>query len=147
MMRPQPLLDVIGGGWSLGVPVIAAAWDNDLAGFALGDGSVALARAEWEGGPAIAPRRGGGLELHPGAPPPPLARQAVQAAGCLTFRAKPGGGFLAGGVDARLIEVTADFLLPDATRQCGGEGRAFRHRRGWPVLRHRFRPERHTVRS
>jgi hypothetical protein len=38
MMRPQPLLEVLGGRWSLGVPVVAAAWDADLAGFALGDG-------------------------------------------------------------------------------------------------------------
>jgi hypothetical protein len=48
-MRPQPLLDVLGGGWSLGVAVVAADWDADLAGFALRDGSVVLARAEWEG--------------------------------------------------------------------------------------------------
>jgi hypothetical protein len=108
MMRPQPLLDVLGGRWSLGVPVVAAAWDADLAGFALGDGSVALARAEWEGGPAIASRRGGGLELRPGLPPPPLARQAVQGEGCLALRARPGHGFLTGGGNAALTRVSAD---------------------------------------
>ncbi|MBW4023498.1 MAG: WD40 repeat domain-containing protein [Proteobacteria bacterium] len=108
MMRPQPLLEVLGGRWSLGVPVVAAAWDEELAGFALGDGSVALARAEWEGGPVIAPRRGGGLELRPGTPPPPLARQPVQGAGCLALRAAPGRGFLTGGGDARLTRVTPD---------------------------------------
>ena len=48
-MRPQPLLDVLGGSWSLGVPVVAADWDADLAAFALEDGSVVLTRAEWEG--------------------------------------------------------------------------------------------------
>ncbi|WP_419759566.1 WD40 repeat domain-containing protein [Acidisoma sp.] len=108
MMRPQPLLEVLGGRWSLGVPVVAAAWDADLAGFALGDGSVALARAEWDGGPAITPRRGGGLELRPGLPPPPLARQAVQGDGCLALRARPGHGFLTGGGNATLTQVSAD---------------------------------------
>jgi WD40 repeat protein len=108
MMRPQPLLEVLGGRWSLGVPVVAAAWDADLAGFALGDGSMALARAEWEGGPAITPRRGGGLELRPGLPPPPLARQAVQGAGCLALSARPGQGFLAGGGNATLTRVSTD---------------------------------------
>jgi WD40 repeat protein len=108
MMRPQPLLEVLGGRWSLGVPVVAAAWDADLAGFALGDGSVALARAEWDGGPAIAPRRGGGLELRPGLPPPPLARQAVQGEGCLALRARPGQGFLTGGANATLTRVSPD---------------------------------------
>jgi hypothetical protein len=108
MMRPQPLLEVLGGRWSLGVPVVAAAWDADLAGFALGDGSVALARAEWDGGPAIAPRRGGGLELRPGVPPPPLARQAVQGEGCLALSARAGHGFLTGGGNATLTRVSAD---------------------------------------
>ena len=108
MMRPQPLLEVLGGRWSLGVPVVAAAWDADLAGFALGDGSVALARAEWDGGPAIAPRRGGGLELRPGLPPPPLARHAVQGEGCLALRARPGHGFLTGGGNATLTRVSTD---------------------------------------
>jgi hypothetical protein len=90
------------------VPVVAAAWDADLAGFALGDGSVALARAEWEGGPVVAPRRGGGLELRPGTPPPPLARQPVQQAGCLALRAHAGRGFLTGGGNAALTRVSAD---------------------------------------
>jgi WD40 repeat protein len=133
MMRPQPLLEVLGGRWSLGVPVVAAAWDADLAGFALGDGSVALARAEWDGGPAIAPRRGGGLELRPGTPPPPLARQAVQGEGCLALSARPGQGFLTGGGNATLTRVSPDLSAegmagaPDGLRAdhfaIGGDGR------------------------
>jgi hypothetical protein len=132
MMRPQPLLEVLGGRWSLGVPVVAAAWDADLAGFALGDGSVALARAEWEGGPVVAPRRGGGLELRPGAPPPPLARQPVQREGCLALRAQAGRGFLTGGGTAMLTRVSADLsaegLSPATDGRAehfaiGGEGR------------------------
>lgn len=131
MMRPQPLLDVLGGRWSLGVPVVAAAWDADLAGFALGDGSVALARAEWEGGPVVALRRGGGLELRPGAPPPPLARQPVQPEGCLALRAHAGRGFLTGGGNATLTRVSADLsavgLTPAAAERAehfaiGGDG-------------------------
>jgi hypothetical protein len=125
MMRPQPLLDVLGGRWSLGVPVIAAAWDADLAGFALGDGSVALARAEWEDGPAIAARRGGGLELRPGAPPPPLARQAVQAEGCLALRAQAGRGFLTGGGNARLTRVSADLSAEGLSAPSDGRAEHF----------------------
>ena len=120
MMRPQPLLEVLGGRWSLGVPVVAAAWDADLAGFALGDGSVALARAEWEGGPAIASRRGGGLELRPGLPPPPLARQAVQGEGCLALRARPGHGFLTGGGNATLTRVATDLSAEGPVRATDG---------------------------
>jgi hypothetical protein len=104
-MRPQPLLDVLGGGWSLGVPVVAADWDADLAGFALRDGSVVLARAEWEGGPVLAARPAGGLELRPGEPPPPLAREAARPDGCLTLRAFKGHGFLCGGDSGTLGRV------------------------------------------
>jgi hypothetical protein len=125
MMRPQPLLEVLGGRWSLGVPVVAAAWDADLAGFALGDGSVALARAEWDGGPAIAPRRGGGLELRPGLPPPPLARQAVQPEGCLALTAHAGHGFLTGGGTAVLTRVAADLSAEGSTAQAAGRAEHF----------------------
>jgi hypothetical protein len=107
-MRPQPLLDVLGGGWSLGVAVVAADWDADLAGFALRDGSVVLARAEWEGGPVLAARPAGGLELRPGEPPPPLAREAARPDGCLTLRASQGQGFLCGGGSGVLARVGAD---------------------------------------
>jgi WD40 repeat protein len=125
MMRPQPLLEVLGGRWSLGVPVVAAAWDADLAGFALEDGSVALARAEWEGGPAIAPRRGGGLELRPGAPPPPLARQPVQGDRCLALRAHAGRGFLTGGGNARLTRVSADLSAEGLSPATDGRAEHF----------------------
>ncbi|WP_158805840.1 WD40 repeat domain-containing protein [Acidisoma sp. L85] len=107
-MRPQPLLDVLGGGWSLGVAVVAADWDADVAGFALRDGSVVLARAEWEGGPVLAARPAGGLELRPGEPPPPLAREAARPDGCLTLRASQGHGFLCGGGSGIVAQVGTD---------------------------------------
>jgi Anaphase-promoting complex subunit 4 WD40 domain len=107
-MRPAPLIDVLGGSWSLGVPVVAAAWDDGLACFALGDGSVAQTRAEWAGGPVLVPRLAGGLELRPGEPPPPLARQAVHREGCLALRPATGRGFLSGGANAVLVRVDTD---------------------------------------
>jgi hypothetical protein len=113
-MRPQPLLDVLGGGWSLGVAVVAADWDADLAGFALRDGSVVLARAEWEGGPVLAARPAGGLELRPGEPPPPLAREAARPDGCLALRASE-GGFLCGGESGVVARVGVE--LPATTAE------------------------------
>jgi hypothetical protein len=113
-MRPQPLLDVLGGGWSLGVAVVAADWNADLAGFALRDGSVVLARAEWEGGPVLAARPAGGLELRPGEPPPPLAREAARPDGCLTLRASQ-GGFLCGGSSGVVARVGVE--LPATTAE------------------------------
>jgi hypothetical protein len=113
-MRPQPLLDVLGGGWSLGVAVVAADWDADLAGFALRDGSVVLARAEWEGGPVLAARPAGGLELRPGEPPPPLAREAARPDGCLTLRAGE-GGFLCGGSSGVVARIGVE--LPATTAE------------------------------
>jgi WD domain, G-beta repeat len=113
-MRPQPLLDVLGGGWSLGVAVVAADWNADLAGFALRDGSVVLARAEWEGGPVLAPRPAGGLELRPGEPPPPLARETARPDGCLTLRTVQ-GSFLCGGGNVVLARVGVE--LPATTAE------------------------------
>jgi WD domain, G-beta repeat len=113
-MRPQPLLDVLGGGWSLGVAVVAADWNADLAGFALRDGSVVLARAEWEGGPVLAARPAGGLELRPGEPPPPLAREAARPDGCLTLRAVE-GGFICGGSSGVVARVGVE--LPATTAE------------------------------
>jgi hypothetical protein len=113
-MRPQPLLDVLGGSWSLGVAVVAADWDAELAGFALRDGSIVLARAEWEGGPVLAARPAGGLELRPGEPPPPLAREAARPDGCLTLRAVE-GGFLCGGGSGVVARVGVE--LPATTAE------------------------------
>ena len=40
-----PLLDLLGAAWTLDAPVTGVAWDGATAGFALGDGSLATARA------------------------------------------------------------------------------------------------------
>lgn len=108
MTAQPPLLDLLGAGWTLGAPVLGAAWDGDLAGFALGDGSLAMARADWEGGPELRPREGGGAELVPRVQdPPPVARQGVHRGACLALAADPSGGFLSGGADGMLARTGA----------------------------------------
>lgn len=109
---PPPLLDLLGAAWSLDAPVTGVAWDNETAGFALGDGSLAMARAEWDGAPALVPRDGGGLEVSPGtAPRPPVSRQTVHDGACLTLAADPEGGFLSGGDDGVLARTGADGVV------------------------------------
>lgn len=108
-MAGQPsLLDLLGARWALGSAVAATAWSGGCAGFALADGTVALAPVPWPGAPALRGREGGGVELVPGRGlPPPLARTSVSRGPC---RALAGGpdGFLAGCSDGRLRR-----LLPD----------------------------------
>ncbi len=101
-----PLLDLLGAAWLLDAPVTGVAWDGALAGFALGDGSIAMARAEWDGAPRLRPREGGGLELAQATGPrPPVARQRVHDGACLSLAADPAGGFLSGGDDGKLAHV------------------------------------------
>jgi len=104
-----PLLDLLGASWSLDAPVTGVAWDGAVAGFALGDGSLATARAEWDGGPRLSPREGGGMELVPGAAiRPPVGRNRVHAGACLSVAADPDGGFLSGGGDGVLAHTGTD---------------------------------------
>jgi len=104
-----PLLDLLGAAWMLDAPVTGVAWDRTVAGFALGDGSLATARAEWDGAPKLSPREGGGLELAPGtATRPPMGRQRVHDGACLSLAADPRGGFLSGGDDGVAAHVGAD---------------------------------------
>lgn len=106
-----PLLDLLGARWRVGVSAAAVAWDaaTGLAGFALGDGTLALTHPVWEGAPALRPRQGGGMELVPGtAPAPPAARVPVHRGACLVVAADPDGGFLTGGTDGRITRVQAD---------------------------------------
>ena len=107
-----PLLDLLGASWSLDAPVTGVAWDGAVAGFALGDGSLATARAEWDGGPRVVPRQGGGMELVPGtATRPPAGRQGVHGGACLSVAADPEGGFLSGGDDGVLAHTGADGVV------------------------------------
>ncbi len=107
--QTPPLLDLLGASWSLDIPITSAAWTGALAAFALGDGTLAMARAEWPGAPSLSPREGGGLELAPATSPrPPMARQAVHGGPCLALAATPEGGFLTGGDDGVLAITNAD---------------------------------------
>jgi hypothetical protein len=106
-----PLLGLLGAGWELGVGVTGTAWNPDSrsAGFALADGTLVLARAEWPGGPQIGSRAGGGLEVRPPADPnPPVARLRLHRGACLALAADPKRGFLTGGADGKLIAVGTD---------------------------------------
>jgi hypothetical protein len=104
------LLDLLGARWRVGAAAAAVAWDGTtgLAGFALGDGTLALVHPVWEGAPALRPREGGGAELVPSsAPAPPAARVKAHRAACLSVAADPDGGFLSGGADGRVVCVEA----------------------------------------
>src|ERR1700737_4325081 len=100
MQIPPPLIDLLGGRWCFDAPVAAAVWSGDgsVAAFGLGDGTVALARAEWAGGPEGRAHAAGGIEVHPPTvPSPPVTRVAAHKGACLALAADPGAGFLSGG--------------------------------------------------
>ncbi len=114
-----PLLDVLGARWTLDAPVVGVAWDEDLAGFGLGDGSVAMARAEWAGAAELEPCNGG-LSLTPAtALPPPVSRQRVHQGACLDIAALSDGGFLTGGDDGRLIRTTENGVTAELENHAG----------------------------
>ena len=107
-MSARPLLDLLGARWRVGAPAAAVAWD-EVAGFALGDGTLALVPPSWEGGPVLRPRKAGGVELAPAtAPAPPAARVPAHRGACLAVVADPDGGFLSGGSDGRVVRVMPD---------------------------------------
>ena len=114
-----PLIDLLGASWRLDAPVTGVAWDGGACGFALGDGTFAIARGEWEGAPRLAPKDGG-MELVPGtAPPPPVARQGVHQGACLSLAPDAGGGFLSGGDDGVLARTTPDGETRPVERYAG----------------------------
>lgn len=103
-----PLLDVLGARWMLDAPVVGVAWDGDLVAFGLGDGSLAMGRATWDGAPQLEPCEGGTKLTPATAPPPPVSRQRVHQGACLSLAALPGGGFLTGGDDGSLVRTASD---------------------------------------
>ncbi|MPW05347.1 WD40 repeat domain-containing protein [Paraburkholderia sp. CNPSo 3155] len=112
MNAPHVLIDLLGARWETDASVVEVVWDDSgqCAGFALGDGTLALATGVWEGGPRLKPREsGGGVEfVQAQAPPAPLARFSVHEGTCLALAADPAGGFLSGGDDGRLVHLRLD---------------------------------------
>ncbi len=131
---PRPLLDVLGARWRVGVAAAAVAWDSrrGIAGFALGDGTLALAPAEWEGGPVVRPREGSGAELVPAtAAAPPVARLPVHQGACLSVVAHPDAGFLTCGEDGRVSRVLGDGEVRVVGRLEGPAAAIAAGRGGW----------------
>jgi WD40 repeat protein len=111
MNAPHVLIDLLGACWESDAPVIEAVWERSgqCAGFALGDGTLALATGVWEGGPRLKPRETGGVEfVQAQTPPAPLTRFSVHEGSCLALAADPAGGFLSGGDDGRLVRLLVD---------------------------------------
>lgn len=111
MNAPHFLIDLLGARWQSDAPVVDVVWDTSgqCAGFALGDGTLALATGVWHGGPRLKPRESGGVEfVQAQVPPAPLARFSVHEGTCLALAADPGGGFLSGGDDGRLVHLRLD---------------------------------------
>ena len=106
---PDPLLDLLGARWSMGAPVTGCAWLGDAAAFGLADGTIAIARARWDGAAGLQAREGGGVELVPAsASPPPVMRVGVHAGPCLAIAGDGAGGALSGGADGRFARMGAD---------------------------------------
>jgi hypothetical protein len=108
---PRPLIELLGARWDMAAPVVGVAWDRsgEVAAFGLGDGTIALARRQWKGGPFLQSRQGGGTELVPAREaPPPVSRTPVHAGACLGVVADCGAGFLSGGDDGRLVRTACD---------------------------------------
>lgn len=130
-----PLIGLLGAQWDLGARIVGAAWSGDgaVAAFGIADGTVALARAEWQGGPQLRQRAGGGVEVSPPTEPnPPLSRVRVHENACRALVADPAGGFLSGGADGRLVRLGADGAaetldaFPGRAVDCVAAGRAGR---------------------
>ncbi|MEO8716168.1 MAG: WD40 repeat domain-containing protein [Acetobacteraceae bacterium] len=106
-----PLIDLLGASWRLDSIIVGAAWsaDGSVAAFGLGDGTVALARARWEGGPKAGARAEGGIEVTLATSPrPPVSRVQAHKGACLALTADPSGGFLSGGADGRRVRLAGD---------------------------------------
>ncbi len=128
---PAPLIDLLGARWAMGPAVAGAAWfgTGDAVAFGLADGTVAIARAGWDGAATLQPREGG-VELVPAtAPAPPVMRAGVHAGPCLDIVAAGVGAVLSGGVDGQLactgvdggVETLASFPGARVERVAAGQ--------------------------
>lgn len=109
---PPPLLELLGASWELDAPVVGVSWDGDIAGFGLGDGSIAMARAEWAGAPSFGLAEGGGVMVTPAtAKAPPVSRQGVHKGACLSLASDPCGGFLTGGDDGAVRHTSHEGVV------------------------------------
>jgi hypothetical protein len=120
---PDPLLQLLGATWTLGAPVRGAAWfgQGGSVGFGLADGTVAIARATWDGAPQLKPRDGGGVELVPAeGPAPPVMRNGVHAGPILCVAGDSQLGLVTGGADGRLARVGADGEIALVEEFAGG---------------------------
>jgi WD40 repeat protein len=109
-----PLIELLGGRWRFEAPIAAAAWNHEgaVAAFGLADGTVGLVRANWEGGPEVIPRPTGGIEVRPPTvSSPPVARVSVHKGASHTLVPEPGGGFLSGGDDGRVMRIERDGIV------------------------------------
>ena len=119
---------------------------------AMGDGSVVIVPAAWNGAPRVRPRDGGGIELVPGSSDATGRRSSgrAQHARACSITADPDGGFLAGSADGRIgaragrparstpwsstarapctARRRARRMAGDGGRQCGAAARAWLHR-------------------
>ncbi|HSV68932.1 MAG TPA: WD40 repeat domain-containing protein [Methylibium sp.] len=143
-----PLLDVLGVQWDLQAPIVAVAWDDagGTAAYAMGDGRVALAAAQWRAGPRVERRDVGGVHVLPGMAS--TARPSVvtcHAGSCHALAADGAGGFVSGGDDGRVVRVRADATPEELSRMpgvwidavaCNGAG-ATAYAGGRRVARHR----------
>ncbi|GAB3625815.1 hypothetical protein PTE30175_04058 [Pandoraea terrae] len=103
------LIEWLGAQWHLDAPVVALAWNakSRVFGFALGDGSLALADTGWPAGPRILTHADGRAEVAVQQEPPPSPRYVPAHQGvCLALVADAGDGFLSGGDDGRLVRTS-----------------------------------------
>ncbi len=100
---PPPLHDLLGVSFEFNTNITCLAWDRAFAFFGLGDGSVAILRASWDGAPGLKPREGGGIEIAAGTtPPPPPAIFPVHKGAVLAMAADKLGGVVTGGADGKV---------------------------------------------
>ena len=144
---PDPLVNLLGASWAMGAPAGGAAWlDAGGVAFGLADGTLAIARASWEGAATLRPREGGGVELVPAsAPPPPVMRMAVHDGPCHGLAADGAGRVLSGGADGRLALIDAAGQVETLARSGSGIGCLAAGHGTWAYAMgqqvHRFTPE------
>ena len=110
-VAPLPLVEWTGAQWELEAPVVALAWDagSEAFGFALGDGTLALADTICSDRAGIQAQDDGrvGALTQPSSAPP-LRRLHVHDGMCLSLAADVDGGFLSGGDDGRLVRTSPE---------------------------------------